>query len=173
MNTAAMLLLGGTILVGSAVFVACCFLARRWAGQGDRNQTKRPGTVARDAAGKGRAEPEDSWPSLANEMAAAWLVVSDDCEHGRHHMIVQGTNLIGRGSSCHVRLADPSVSRRHAHLVVNGDRFLLYDLQSTSGTYADGKRVDPSAATRIEDGTVISIGSTELIFSSVHTRPRT
>jgi hypothetical protein len=171
-NTTALLVLGGASLVAGAVFVVYwCFSPRR-ARQRLQDQTKGLGIAAGGTASNGRAESEDSWPSLANEMAVAWLVVADGPEPGAHHMVVHGTNLIGRGSSCDIRLTDPAVSRRHARLLADGDRFLLYDLQSTSGTYVDGKEVDPSAAAPIEDGAAISMGSTELIFSSVHTKPR-
>lgn len=46
---------------------------------------------------------------------------------------------VGRASSCDLVLADNSVSRRHAMLVRDGDRYFLTDLGSTNGTYLNGR----------------------------------
>lgn len=52
-----------------------------------------------------------------------------------------GRNLVGRGSDCHIRIEEPSVSRQHAELTVDRGVVTLLDLGSTSGTFVDGKRV--------------------------------
>jgi two-component system cell cycle response regulator len=50
--------------------------------------------------------------------------------------------VIGRDLDAHVRIEDPSLSRRHAHIVrLGGDRYLLEDLKSTNGTFVGGLRV--------------------------------
>lgn len=54
-----------------------------------------------------------------------------------------------------------------------GGILLSQTWEDTSGTYVEGERVDPSAATRITDGSATSIGSTEPIFSSVQSKLRT
>ncbi|HUS70537.1 MAG TPA: FHA domain-containing protein [Anaerolineae bacterium] len=112
---------------------------------------------------KGTVGQED-WPSLAREMAIAWLVVREGPGSGAHHMLVEGTNVIGRGSSCDIRLSDPTVSRQHARLVVSGDRFVLYDLQSTSGTLVDGEEVGQAAGALLNNGAVVRLGATSLVF---------
>ncbi len=50
-------------------------------------------------------------------------------------------NRIGRGAECEVVLADPSVSRLHACLLVSAGTGLLRDQDSKNGTYVDGQRV--------------------------------
>jgi hypothetical protein len=157
------LILGAVILLGLAVFIVYWFLWRKRTATKHRTQT-RARLEAREAAYDRSSASLESWPSLAHEMAGGWLVVSDGPDAGKHHMVVQGENLIGRGSSCHIRLDDPTVSRRHARLVVDGDRFLLFDLHSTSATYVDGKKVDPLAASPIRDRSVITMGNTDLTF---------
>jgi pSer/pThr/pTyr-binding forkhead associated (FHA) protein len=79
-------------------------------------------------------------------------------------MLVEGTNVIGRGSSCDISLSDPTVSRQHARLVVSGDHFVLYDLQSTSGTLVDGEEVDQAAGAQLNNGAVVRLGATRLVF---------
>ena len=46
--------------------------------------------------------------------------------------------FIGRGKNNDIRLTDPTVSRRHAELVVTEDgRYYLTDCASTQGTYVE------------------------------------
>ncbi|HZO14357.1 MAG TPA: sigma 54-interacting transcriptional regulator [Polyangiaceae bacterium] len=46
--------------------------------------------------------------------------------------------LVGKSEACEVRLSDPSVSRRHLSLAIDGRRLHVQDLDSTNGTIADG-----------------------------------
>lgn len=86
-------------------------------------------------------------------------------------MVLQGANLIGRGSSCDIRLDDPTVSRHHARLVAEGDHFLLFDLHSTAATYVDGNKLEPSAPSPIRDLSIITMGNTDLTFKLMHHEP--
>ncbi len=170
MDGAITFILGAVILLGLAVFLIYWFLLRKLTVTGQRSQTRARFEAPEATHDLSSASPE-SWPSLAHEMAAGWLVVSDGPDAGKHHMVVQGENLIGRGSSCDIRLDDSTVSRRHARLVVDGDRFLLFDLHSTSETYVDGTRADPSAASPIRDHSVITMGNTDLTFKQARHLP--
>jgi two-component system response regulator PilR (NtrC family) len=49
---------------------------------------------------------------------------------------------IGRESSNDMVLADPSVSKRHVHLIPNGSQVILSDLKSAGGTYVRHKRIE-------------------------------
>ncbi|MBL9026893.1 MAG: sigma 54-interacting transcriptional regulator [Myxococcales bacterium] len=49
--------------------------------------------------------------------------------------------LVGKSPACDLRLADPSVSRRHASLLIGEHGILLRDLGSTNGTWVAGARV--------------------------------
>jgi pSer/pThr/pTyr-binding forkhead associated (FHA) protein len=52
-----------------------------------------------------------------------------------------GENLIGRSPECEIVINDPSVSRRHAALVVQAGRILLKDLGSRNHTFAGDQTV--------------------------------
>src|SRR5439155_1286905 len=49
--------------------------------------------------------------------------------------------LIGRDPQNDVVLDDRRVSRKHAEIRLRLGRYTLYDLQSTNGTYVNGRRV--------------------------------
>lgn len=58
--------------------------------------------------------------------------------------------LIGRDQDCDLVIDEPYVSRKHLEIEVNADRVLIRDLQSTNGTYFDGKAIE-SAELKIGD----------------------
>lgn len=69
--------------------------------------------------------------------------------------------LIGRDPQNDVVLDDRRVSRKHAEIRLRLGRYTLYDLQSTNGTYVNGRRV---AEKVLDDGDKISVGGLELVF---------
>ena len=71
--------------------------------------------------------------------------------------------LIGRDPQNDVVLDDRRVSRKHAEIRLRLGRYTLYDLQSTNGTYVNGRRV---AEKVLDDGDQISVGGLELLFHS-------
>lgn len=73
--------------------------------------------------------------------------------------------IIGAGNDAQLRLPDPKVliSRKHASVVRDGERFALRDLNSKNGTWVDGVR---RALTLLEPGLEIRIGDTTLVAES-------
>ena len=49
--------------------------------------------------------------------------------------------LVGRSSRCEVVLSHPTVSRRHARLILRDGRWVLQDLGSTNGSRLNGRQV--------------------------------
>jgi DNA-binding winged helix-turn-helix (wHTH) protein len=76
--------------------------------------------------------------------------------------LVTGENLIGRASEAPICVASTEVSRRHARVVVAGDRALLEDLGSTHGTYLDGRRIE--GPVELKHGASIRVGPAQLVF---------
>ncbi len=70
-----------------------------------------------------------------------------------------GNYRLGRGSDCHLRLSDPTISRVQCEIVINEDGCRVVDLSSRWGTRVDGQWVNEQA---INDGTVIELGDTQL-----------
>ncbi len=70
---------------------------------------------------------------------------------------------IGRAAECEIRLADTSVSRRHAEIRATGDGWTVSDLGSTNGTKVNGAVV---ADRKLKDGDTVSVGDSHLKYES-------
>ncbi len=68
---------------------------------------------------------------------------------------------IGRAEECEVPLDDPGVSRRHALLVRDGERYEVRDLESINGTRVNGEPVNRRV---LAVGDVIGVEGFELTF---------
>jgi diguanylate cyclase (GGDEF)-like protein len=74
----------------------------------------------------------------AKEHAA--LTVLTGLSAGRVHVILGDSLLIGRNSSCGLRLNDPGISREHCRITCSkSGQYAIEDLKSTNGTFLDGK----------------------------------
>ena len=73
---------------------------------------------------------------------------------------------IGRDGENDLVLDDRRVSRRHAEIRLRLGRYTLYDLQSTNGTYVNGRRV---AEIVLSDGDRVQIGGSELVVQQPET----
>lgn len=68
---------------------------------------------------------------------------------------------IGRNEACDLPVASNLVSREHAHIVRDGTAFRVRDLNSTNGTFVNGRRVDDAL---LNDGDILMIADIELSF---------
>jgi hypothetical protein len=83
----------------------------------------------------------------------------------------RGATILGRSSDCHVTIEDPLVSRHHARIVLEGDRAVLYDLNSRNGVKVNGAGVKEPV--ELKDGDRLRIGTQELVFCRVDAVPAT
>ena len=70
--------------------------------------------------------------------------------------------MLGRGPESVEWIKRDTVSRRHARIVVVGDKATLEDLGSKNGTFINGKRVSEAAG--LADGDEIKLGSVPFGF---------
>jgi hypothetical protein len=82
---------------------------------------------------------------------------------GKRMRLPDATVTIGRAAECEVRLADTSVSRRHAEIRAAGDGWTVVDLGSTNGTKVNGAVVSER---RLKDGDTVSVGDSHLKFEA-------
>ncbi len=90
----------------------------------------------------------------------AYLRVVSGPEQGRVFNLVEGTTLsIGRGEKTDTRLADGAVCRLHCELRCEGGEFHLADLESVSGTFVNGEKIQEHD---LKHGEEIQVGNTRL-----------
>ncbi len=80
----------------------------------------------------------------------------------REFLLREGENTVGR-SEADILLEDPSVSRKHALVVLEGGSCWVEDLGSTNGTFADGKQVVKGERVQVESGAELKFGSSALM----------
>lgn len=90
----------------------------------------------------------------------AQLVGLSSAVSGRSFLILDGL-IIGRSSTCQLRVSDSTASREHARLRFSQGKWFIQDLESRWGTYVNGA---PVQATVLTPGDRIRIGSTEFEF---------
>jgi len=103
----------------------------------------------------------------ANRQPVAWLVVHQGPESGQVYKIFADRHLtIGRNPAhTNPPITDPTVSGGHAQIRYEQGRCVIYDLESTNGTF-----IGESAVQRFPllDGDEVRLGSTVFKFTTSH-----
>jgi hypothetical protein len=87
------------------------------------------------------------------------VIVKSKTQAGQH-IDVQGSVVLGRSTQADVMLDDAYASEFHLRLIRRPEGIVVHDLESTNGTYVNGRRVGtPLTLTR---GDTIQIGNTVL-----------
>jgi len=93
--------------------------------------------------------------------AAASLIISDGSERE-----LASEFTIGRAEDNNLMLAKPTVSRHHALVTEEGDRWFLEDRGSFNGTFLNGSRIQPGVKVPLRHGDRIGLGAESLVFSA-------
>lgn len=93
----------------------------------------------------------ESGPRVPAGRTVYRLVLED-----REIVLRPGENVLGRVEEGVVWLESPSVSRRHARILIEEGEVVLEDLASKNGTFVRGERI--SMPTRLADGDVFRLG---------------
>jgi pSer/pThr/pTyr-binding forkhead associated (FHA) protein len=72
--------------------------------------------------------------------------------------------VIGRGSDCNLRLSAPQISRRHCFLRVGREGVSVTDLDSSNGTFVDGKRLTGGVRQELIHGSVLALGAVRFLI---------
>lgn len=75
--------------------------------------------------------------------ASTWAIrILTGPQSGQIIPLNSGYNIIGRGSSCQIKLASNSVSKEHATILLTEDgKVLITDMNSRNGTFVNGLRI--------------------------------
>jgi predicted component of type VI protein secretion system len=89
---------------------------------------------------------------------------------GKIFTLGTGELTLGRETTNPIAISDPEVSRRHARLVYQNGLYALEDLNSTNGTFVNGRRLVGRYV--LQPGDVINLGeNVTLIFESTPLDP--
>ncbi|MGC8943046.1 MAG: FHA domain-containing protein [Caldisericia bacterium] len=97
----------------------------------------------------------------AVEGAPAILVVKSGKKAGGTFPLKKKVINIGRESGNEIVIDDNKASRQHAKIKLEDDKFVIYDLASTNGTFVNNQKI---TSCEINDGDEIKIGDTILVF---------
>jgi DNA-binding winged helix-turn-helix (wHTH) protein len=89
--------------------------------------------------------------------STCWLVSKT-----RHVSLHEGENIVGRDPSSEVWLDAHSISRRHARIVVSGDKATVEDTRSKNGSWLNRRRIE--ATEPLTDGDQLMFGSVAMTF---------
>ncbi len=92
------------------------------------------------------------------------LVIAEGKESGREFVFEQASVLVGRTSDCDVVLYDPGVSRQHARIFSEGQKYFVEDMGSSNGTKVNGAIVKKK---QLSDGDNITLGPVVFNFASL------
>lgn len=106
-------------------------------------------------------EEEITLPPHPLEKGSALLVIKKGPDAGMSFTIDRDRITIGRHPECDIFLDDITVSRRHAEIRREGERFVLVDTGSLNGTYLNRERVESAP---IRSGDEIQVGKFKLLF---------
>lgn len=119
-----------------------------------------------DTQGMQTSLTNESTEAVDNIPENAFLIIEGVKVHALNETVVN----IGRRLENHLVIDDPRVSRNHAQLRAIKGRFVLFDLNSTGGTFVNGQR---TSQTVLYPGDVISLAGVALIFGQDNPPPRT
>lgn len=98
------------------------------------------------------------------------LAVADGPDLTAIHRLTQTETVVGRGVEADFSLTDPSVSKRHVAVRVEGSVYTLIDLESLNGTILNERRLPKAARERLKHLDEIRIGDTRLLFIAARYR---
>src|SRR5262245_45517332 len=99
---------------------------------------------------------ETSWSESGPAQFAHYLVVVEGLQPGRRIAIKDEPVTIGRIPPCEVVLPDTELSRAHCRLETVEGEVIVTDLNSTNGTFVDGKRI--TGAVKFASGATLRVG---------------
>ncbi len=101
--------------------------------------------------------PVSPSPSVPSGVASTLLVTSGPKEGLALELLPEEQFTIGRSSDSTLVIRDDNTSTHHARLMLWNDQWMVQDLDSTNGTFVDGKRV--SIPTPVPLNTPVTIGT--------------
>ena len=106
-------------------------------------------------------EVEEAGAEIHVISGAALVVRSGGGRAGDTFERIGASTLIGRSPECDIFLDDVTVSRRHAEIAKDGERFVIRDLGSLNGTFVNRRRIEDA---ELADDDEVQIGKYRMTF---------
>ena len=91
-----------------------------------------------------------------------WILEADAPNPATFHLAAGAVSTIGRGDGAEFIVEAPLVSRLHCELAAALDVIRVKDLDSTNGTFVNGKRIQSAT---VRAGDVLQVGRVALRIS--------
>jgi hypothetical protein len=85
------------------------------------------------------------------ESAYDWILEVESGPLAGQRYGLEGSVVIGRSADCDLTIPVPRISRQHARFVVEGNKLLLEDLNSSNGTSVNGARIKSTVTLNHQD----------------------
>jgi diguanylate cyclase (GGDEF)-like protein len=94
-------------------------------------------------------------------MKTYWLLLLDCGKVAKQLPLGKGRCVIGRAEDTDLTLVSHDVSRHHAAVLFQGGRYIIEDLNSTNGTFVNGRTIEHHT---LSSGDEISVGDYSILF---------
>ena len=96
----------------------------------------------------------------------AWRISGRVGSNEIRHRVASGAYVIGSSDSADLTFGEPTVSRRHARLTVSTEGVAIEDLESSNGTFVNGRRLRGSQQLEPDDD--VRLGDLELAVTDAN-----
>ena len=86
------------------------------------------------------------------------LHVINELSKGQSHDLERHVTYVGRSTDNNITVKDKFVSRQHLKIQQREDKYVIEDLESTNGTFVNGKQIRPGVEHEVTEGLPIAIG---------------
>jgi hypothetical protein len=133
---------------------------------------KKPAGVKPEAKPETKSETKpysyDDAQSMGTEVmlptaSSAWLLIQEGEMSEKRYEIKGAVTSIGTNPDNDIVLEDKAVSRHHAKIRIEGQKYFVYDLASTNGTKVNDRKITKKW---IKEGDSIEIGHTKMTFGA-------
>ena len=93
------------------------------------------------------------------------LVILEGSDQGKTY-ILRTRNILGRNKDCSLVINDKKTSGNHCKIEsINRSEFSITDLNSSNGTFVNGKKVSPGQ--KLQYGDIILLGETLMVYQAL------
>jgi pSer/pThr/pTyr-binding forkhead associated (FHA) protein len=85
---------------------------------------------------------------IRTEQSTGWALKANHSALSNRVFAIKTVSVIGRSSECDISLAASHLSRRHAKMFVKDGQLYIKDLDSSNGTFLNGKRITEAKVKR-------------------------